>query len=155
MCSIDWRISCSNGPEYGCYQHNFLRLAVLHLRDSSNPRSTQCRHKFHLVWLQFNSKPRQLPGEYIQLSDSSLMKYLLVLVLCLPALGQQAFFDAPTIAEASIYAGAIALDGWATQNAINQHRGFVEENPFARPFIRHGITGQVSASALGFAVGVG
>jgi len=83
------------------------------------------------------------------------MKYLLVLVLCLPALGQQAFFDAPTIAEASIYAGAIALDGWATQNAINQHRGFVEENPFARPFIRHGITGQVSASALGFAVGVG
>jgi hypothetical protein len=85
----------------------------------------------------------------------SFARYLLWGCLSLTAFAQDHFFDAPTVVETSVYVGAIALDGWATQNAINQHRGFVEENPLARPFIHHGVAGQVGASAIGLAVGIG
>jgi len=66
----------------------------------------------------------------------------------------QTFWDAPRTIEVGVYASAIALDGWATQRGEGMP-GFVEENPFARPFVSHGAGGQFAASLLGFAAGVG
>jgi hypothetical protein len=76
------------------------------------------------------------------------------LFLALPCFAQSGFWDAERIAETGVYAGSIALDGWATQYGIRQG-GFVEENPFARPFISHGVPGQLGASAVGLAAGIG
>ena len=56
--------------------------------------------------------------------------------------------------EVGVYAGAIALDSWATQDGLRQGH-FYERNPFARPFVNHGAGGQTAAALLGFGAGVG
>ena len=78
----------------------------------------------------------------------------LYLFLCASAWAQSPFLNAPTKIEIGVYAGAIALDSWATQDGISQGH-FYEQNPFARPFVSHGTAGQAAAALLGFSVGVG
>lgn len=82
------------------------------------------------------------------------MKPLTLWVLFASSFCSAQFLTTATNSEIGIYTGAIALDSWATQDGIRQGH-FYEQNPFARPFVYHGIEGQTAAALLGFAVGVG
>jgi hypothetical protein len=63
------------------------------------------------------------------------------------------FLDRPARIRFSILAGLIAADGITTQHVLNS--GGREVNPLARPFVTHGAAGQLAASSLGYAFGVG
>jgi hypothetical protein len=79
--------------------------------------------------------------------------FVAILFFSVGAFAQTGFWDAATIAETGLYAGAIAVDGWSTQAGVARG-GFVEENPLARPFVYRGVPGQTAACVLGFGAGV-
>lgn len=64
------------------------------------------------------------------------------------------FFDRPAKIRFAILAGLIAADGITTQHVLNTDGG-KEVNPLARPFVKHGAAGQLAASSLGYAFGIG
>jgi hypothetical protein len=71
-----------------------------------------------------------------------------------PEAPSHVFLDRPAKIRFAILAGLIAADGITTQHVLNADGG-KEVNPLARPFVTHGAAGQLAASALGYAVGVG
>jgi hypothetical protein len=64
------------------------------------------------------------------------------------------FLDRPARIRFSILAGLIAADSITTQRVLNM-AGSREVNPLARPFVTHGAAGQLAASSLGYAFGIG
>lgn len=66
--------------------------------------------------------------------------------------GQARFWDTQRKAESVFYGATIASDGWATRLEISN--GAHERDPFAAPFVKQGIIGQVGSSVLGLAVGI-
>ena len=64
------------------------------------------------------------------------------------------FLDRPARIRLSILAGLIAADSITTQHVLNM-AGSREVNPLARPFVTHGAAGQLAASSLGYAFGIG
>lgn len=63
------------------------------------------------------------------------------------------FLDRPARIRFSILAGLIAADSVTTQHVLKD--GGREVNPLARSFVTHGIAGQLAASSLGYAFGIG
>ncbi|PYX79620.1 MAG: hypothetical protein DMG70_27125 [Acidobacteria bacterium] len=66
----------------------------------------------------------------------------------------QVFLDRPAGIRFSVLAGLIAADGITTQRVLSM-AGTRELNPLARPFVTHGAAGQLAASSLGYAFGIG
>jgi hypothetical protein len=64
------------------------------------------------------------------------------------------FLDRPAKIRFAILAGLIAADGITTQHVLNADGG-KEVNPLARPFVKHGAAGQLAASTIGYAFGIG
>jgi hypothetical protein len=71
-----------------------------------------------------------------------------------PEAPTHAFFDRSAKIRFGILAGLIAADGITTQHVLNTDGG-KEVNPLARPFVKHGAAGQLAASSLGYAFGIG
>lgn len=63
------------------------------------------------------------------------------------------FWTRQAKAEFSVLAGAIAVDGIATQYGLSQ--GAHELDPLAGPLANRGAAGQAAASAIGFGVSIG
>lgn len=64
------------------------------------------------------------------------------------------FLDRPARIRFSILAGLIVADSITTQHVLSM-AGSREVNPLARPFVTHGAAGQLAASSLGYAFGIG
>jgi len=71
-----------------------------------------------------------------------------------PEAPSHAFLDRPAKIRFGLLAVAIAADGITTQHVLNSDGG-KEVNPLARPLVVHGAGGQLAASSIGFAFGVG
>jgi hypothetical protein len=71
-----------------------------------------------------------------------------------PEAPSHVFLDRPAKIRFAILAGLIAADGITTQHVLNTDGG-KEVNPLARPLVTHGAGGQLAASAIGYAFGIG
>lgn len=71
-----------------------------------------------------------------------------------PEAPNHAFLDRPAKIRFALLAGVIAADGVTTQHVLNTDGG-KEVNPLARPLVVHGAAGQLAASSLGYAFGIG
>jgi hypothetical protein len=65
------------------------------------------------------------------------------------------FFDRGNNLRFAALAGLVAADGFTTQIALNGSSRFREVNPLARPFVSHGVAGQLAASTIGLGAATG
>jgi len=75
-------------------------------------------------------------------------------VQTVPKAHSQVFLDRPAKIRFSVLAGLVAADGVTTQQLLSKD-GRREVDPLARPFVIHGTAGQLAASSLGYAFGLG